>query len=171
MGLLLAAADQLELALAAAFQAYFVGDPDFVRVAAAGADSPSSLFTAAQSVDTFVYPCCIFECGDAKETVAQTSIYQAEAFVMVGTHLSERPDDYPSLLKLHQQRAAKVINLLENVALMKILMNAPAAGPDERTVRQMNLYGLGEIAQRNKKQNNVLMWVASITPVAFQPIG
>lgn len=169
MGALLAAANQLETAMSAAFQAYFVGDPDFVRPAAA--QGGGSLFTAAQAVETFVYPICVFECGDAVETVAQTSIYQAETFVMVGTHLAERPDDYPALLALHQTRASKVINLLENVALLKTLMNAPPAGPDLRTVRQMNLYGMGPIDQRNKKLNNVLMWVASIKPVAFQPIG
>lgn len=168
MGLLLAAANQIESAFAAGFQNYFVGDPDFVRPAPA---SGGSFFTAAQSVDNFVYPICVFECGDAVETVAGTSIYQAECFVMVGTHLTERPDDYPSLLALHQTRCSKVINLLENVALLKSIVNAPASGPDLRTVRQFNLYGLGLIDQRNKKLNNVLMWVASIKPVAFQPIG
>lgn len=171
MGLLLSAANQLELCLAAAFQNYFVGDPDFVRVLAAGESAPASLFTAAQAVATFKYPIVVFECGDAKETVAQTSIYQAEVFVMVGTHLSERPDDYPSLLKLHQDRCSKVINLLENIAVLKSLLNAPASGPDLRLIRQMNLYGLGTIDQRNKRENNVLMWVASINPAAFQPIG
>lgn len=168
MGALLAAANQLEEALAAAFQGYFVGDPDFVRSSSTGTNS---LFTAAQSVDTFVYPIVVFECGDAIETVAQTAIYQAETMVMVGTHLSERPDDYPSLLALHRDRVSKVVNLLENVALLKSIMNAPASGPDLRTVRQMNLYGIGLIDQRNKKLNNVLMWVAAIKPVAFQPIG
>lgn len=168
MSFLLGAANQLETAFAAAFQTYFVGDPSFVRPTPAGG---GSFFAAAQSVDTFVYPICAFECGEAKETVAQTSIYQAELFVMVGTHLSERPDDYPSLLVLHQERVSKVINLLENVPVLKTLLNAPAAGPDLRTVRQMNLYGLGLIDQRNKKENNVLRWVASVQPVAFQPIG
>jgi hypothetical protein len=168
MGLLLAAANQFETAFAAGFQNYFVGDPDFVRPTSQGG---GSLFASAQSVEKFEYPICVFECGDAVETVAQTSIYQAEAFIMLGTHLSERPDDYPSLLALHQTRVSKVINLLENVALLKSILNAPATGPDERTVRQFNLYGIGLIDQRNKRANNVLMWVASIKPVAFQPIG
>lgn len=171
MGALLTAASQLETALAAAFQAYFVGDPDFVRVLQAGQDAPSSIFTASQSVATFVYPLCAFECGNAVETVAQTSIYEAETLIMVGTHLNERPDDYPGLFALHQQRSAKVMNLLENVALLKQLMNAPASGPDLRAVREMNLYGIGLIDQRNKRLNNALMWVAMIKPVAFQPIG
>lgn len=169
MGMLLASANQIETALAAAFQTYFVGDPDFVRPAAAAVGG--SFFTAAQSVDVFSYPICAFEAGEMKEVVAQTSIYQGELFVLVGTHLSERADDYTSLLTLHQQRVSKVVNLLENVALLKSLMNAPASGPDLRTVRQMNLYGIGQLDQRNKKENNVLRWVASITPIAFQPIG
>lgn len=171
MGALLTAASQLETAMAAAFQAYFVGDPDFVRPVIKGQDAPSSFFTSSQSVDTLAYPVCAFECGDAVETVAQTSIYEAETLVMVGTSLNERPDDYPSLFALHQQRSAKVMNLLENVALLKQLMNAPASGPDLRAVTEMNLYGIGLINQRNKRGNNVLIWAAMIKPVAFQPIG
>ena len=61
--------------------------------------------------------------------------------------------------------------LLENVPILKQLMNAPMSGADLRAVRQMNLYGLGTIKTQNKTETNRLSWAAAISPVAFQPIG
>lgn len=139
------AARKLEMAMAAAYATYFVGDPDFIMPP----PNSGALFVAAQSVQKLVFPNVTFLCLEAKEVAPQTANYQAvELHVMVNTSLAERPDDYPSLLALHDARVDKIFLLLGNTPLLQSLVNAPPAGQaDTRSVTDFFLYGFGEITK------------------------
>jgi len=167
MGIRSGACRKLEQAFAAAFQYYFVGDPSFVRPVPAGG---GSLFVAAQAVAAMVYPQVAFMCIEAQEQVAQSAVYMGELNILIDTALTERSDDYPSLLALHDDRIDKVVNLIGNVPLLKTLLNAPASGPDLRAVRQFQLYGVGKVLKElNGKEPNRLCYVLTVE-IPFQPL-
>ena len=167
------ACNTLERAFASAFQTYFVGDPCFVKVIDPANSRTGSLFVAAQSVRTLLYPQVCFMCYEAEEQVARSNVYMAQLHMIVDTALSELPDDYDSLLKLHQERVDKCLNLRDNLALLQSLMNQPASPPpnsDQPRVPSMNLYGLGKIIrENNSKEANRLCFICSFE-IGFQPI-
>jgi hypothetical protein len=167
------ACNTLEKAFAAAFQTYFVGDPCFTKVVNPATGVTGSTFVAAQSVRTLTYPQVCFMCIEAQEQVAKSNVYMAELHMIIDTALSERPDDYDSLLALHQERVDKCLNLRDNLPLLQQLMNQPATPPpnsDQPSVPSMNLYGLGKITRENNaKEGNRLCFVCSFE-VGFQPI-
>lgn len=167
MGIRSGATNKLEQAFAAAYQLYMVGDPSFVRPG----PTQASLFVAAQSVSKLIYPQVCFMCLEAEEQVAGSAVYMGTLHVIVDTALNERPDDFQSLLALHNDRINKVLVLLGNPALLMSLTNAPAAGqPDTRTVRDFQLYGVGTIVKEmNTKEANRLCSVTSVL-IPFQPI-
>jgi hypothetical protein len=166
MGIRSSATTQLEKAFAAAYQTYLVGDPSFVRPG----PTSGSLFVAAQSVPQLIYPQVCFACFEAAEQVSGSAVYMGTLHIIVDTALNERADDYPSLKNLHDDRVAKVLDLLSKVAILKQLMNAPASGPDTRTVRDFQLYGVGEIVREmHAKEGNRLSTVI-IVMIPYQPI-
>lgn len=171
MGIRSRAPNQLERAFAAAFQQYFVGDPSFVRPSSPGTAGAGSMFVAAQSVKTLAFPQVCFLCLEAAEQITGTAIYIGELHIIVDTALNERPDDYDSLLTLHEDRCNKVLFLLGNVSVLKSLTNAPAAGiADTRQVQDFQLYGVGEITkEHNATQANRLSSITSVM-IPFQPI-
>ena len=162
------ATNKLEQAFAAAFAAYFVGDPTYVMPP----PFSGSLFVAAQSVQTLSYPSVIFMCLEAKEVAPQTANYEGtELHILTNTALTERPDDYPSLLALHNDRINKLFLLLDNTPLLQGLTNQPASGvADLRAVREFYLYGFGNISKElNMKEGNRLCSLISIE-VTFRPM-
>ena len=166
MGIRSGACNKLEQAFAAAFATYFVGDPDFTK------SDGTPFFVAAQSVSRLLYPQVCFMSFKAKEQIALTGIYMGELHITVDTALNERPDDYNSLLTLHDTRVNKCVNLMANLAVLKQLMNAPSPPlPDPRAVTGFQLYGIGEILNEdNKKEANRLCFLQTIE-IGFQPIG
>lgn len=153
--------------MAAAFQTYFVGDDSFT----AAQNAEGSLFVSAQSVQKLTYPNVLFTCLEAKEVAPGTGNYQnVELHVSITTPLSERPDDYPSLLALHGQRIAKAFILLENAALLQTLTNQPTPpAADPRTVTDFFLYGFGEVTKELEMPNpHHLVYLISIQ-VTFRP--
>jgi hypothetical protein len=167
------ACNTLEKAFAAAFQAYFVGDPCFIVSNDVSTGATSSIFVAAQSVQRLLYPQVCFMCIEAEEQVARSNIYMATLHMIIDTALSERPDDYDSLLALHQERVDKCLNLRDSISLLQSLINQPASPPpnaDQLAVPSMNLMGLGKILRENNaKEANRLCFVCSFE-VGFQPI-
>ena len=164
MGIRSSAANKLEKAFAGAFSTYFVGDPSFVK----NGDSP--MFVAAQSVSQLLFPQVCFMCLEAAEVVAQSCVYMGTLHIIVDTPLSERPDDYDSLLALHQDRVSKVMNLIGNPTLLKSLMNIPASGPDNRSVVNFQLYGVGQVLREmNSKEAARLSFICAVE-IPFQPI-
>lgn len=164
MGIRSGAAQKLEAAFAAAFATYFTGDLDFTK------SDGSPLFVAAQSVAKLTYPQVCFMCFEAEEQIALTGIYIAPLHICIDTALTERPDDYDSLLNLHDTRVSKVVNLMANLPVLKTLLNAPASGPDNRTVTGFQLYGVGQIfKEQNKPEHNRLCYMQSVQ-IPFQPI-
>lgn len=143
------------------FQTYFVGDPTFVMPA----PQTGSVFIPAQSIQKLVYPSVVFLCLDSKEIAPGLANYQAvELHVIINTSLSERADDYPSLLNLHNDRVDKCLILLGNSALSQGLLNQPAIGlPDPRTVRDFYFYGYGVITdEKHMKEPTRLSDLLSI---------
>lgn len=159
----------LEKAFAAAFDTYFVGDPDFIKPQFLQQQT-ASIFVAAQSVARLYKPQVCFLCLDAEEQVAQSSAYIGVLHIVVDTTLAERPDDYTSLLTLHGQRVAKVMNLLTNFSLLAGVINPPAVGTDKRTVTDFLLYGLGTFKEMNKNEANNLCSIIIAQEVAFTPV-
>lgn len=159
----------LEKAFAAAFETYFVGDPDFVKPQFLQQQG-ASIFIPAQSVARLYKPQICFLCLDAEEEIAQSKVYIGELHIVVDTTLAERPDDYPSLLTLHGQRVSKVMMLLENLGLLQGVANAPASGVDKRTVTDFQLYGIGTFKEMNKNEANNLCSIIIIQQVAFTPV-
>lgn len=170
MGSRRSACIQLEKAFAVGFQAYFVGDPCFVKPPFRQQDT-NGFFVAAQSVSRLYKPQVCFLCLEATEEVAYSAVYTGKLKIIIDSVLSERDDDYPSLDKLHGERVAKVLNLLGNITLLQTLMNAPASGPDNRAVTQFQLYGIATIdGEQNKPEDNQLCTIIPVD-VGFQPIG
>jgi hypothetical protein len=166
MGIRSSATTKLEQAFAACFQTYLVGDPSFVRPG----PSSGSLFVAAQSVPELIYPQVCFACIEAEEQVANSAVYIGTLHIIIDTALNERSDDYLSLKNLHDDRVAKVLDLLSKVSILKQLMNAPASGPDTRTVRDFQVYGVGQIVRElHAKESNRLSTVI-VVMIPFQPI-
>lgn len=159
----------LEKAFAAAFERYFVGDPDFVKPEFLQQQS-TSIFVAAQAVARLYKPQVCFLCLDADEQVAGSAAYIGVLHVVVDSTLAERPDDYPALLTLHGQRVAKVMNLLSNLGLLTSVINAPATGVDQRTVTDFQLYGIGTFKEMNKNEANNLCSIIIAQEVAFTPV-
>jgi|HubBroStandDraft_3_1064219.scaffolds.fasta_scaffold03065_5 hypothetical protein len=148
------AARKLEQAFAAAFAQYFVGDPTY----AMPPPGAGPIFVSGQSVQQLTFPNVTFLCLEAKEVSPGIGNYQGvELHIMVNTALIERPDDYPSLLALHDDRVDKLFILLGNTPLLQSLMNQPASGPDTRLVREMLFYGTGLITKemRIPEQNRL----------------
>ena len=165
------ACNQLEKAFAAAFATYFTGDPSFVKPGDSTPGSQASLFVAAQSVQRLLYPQVAFMCIEATEVVARSNAYTAPMHLIVDTALSERPDDFPSLLALHQDRVDKCLNLFDNLPVLQGLINAPLSGSDPRQVQSFQLYGMGEIeAEMNTRENNRLCFICKRL-IPFQPVG
>jgi hypothetical protein len=166
MGIRSSATAKLELAMAAGFQAYLVGDPSFVRPG----PTQASLFVAAQSVSQLIYPQVAFLCDEAEEQVSGSAVYMGTLHVQIDSALNEREDDYPSLKALHDDRVAKVLDLFSKVSILQGLVNAPASGADKRAVRDFQLYGVGQITKEmHAKEANRLCTVITIS-IPFQPI-
>lgn len=165
MGIRTGAAITLEQAFAGAFGTYFVGDPSFTK------SDGHPFFVSGQSVRTLSFPNVCFMCLEAKEQIALSAIYMAELHIIIDTPLNERPGDYEDLLALHETRVTKCVNLMGNVALLQQLLNAPPAGaPDNRVVKNFQLYGVGDILKEsNKREPNRLTFIQSVN-IPFQPI-
>lgn len=159
----------LEKAFAAAFDTYFVGDPDFVKPKFLEQQTVS-IFVAAQSVARLYKPQVCFMCLDADEVIAQSAQYLGVLHVVVETSLSERPDDYAAMLTLHGQRVAKVMLLLTNLALLQGVINPPSTGPDKRAITDFVLEGMGTFKEMNKNETNNLCSIIIAQEVAFTPV-
>lgn len=166
MGIRSSATTKLEQAFAAGYQTYLVGDPSFVRPG----PSSGSMFVAAQSSPALIYPQVCFACIEAEEQVANSAVYMGTLHIIVDTPLPERPDDYPSLKNLHDDRVAKILDLLSKVAILKLLMNAPASGPDTRTVRDFQIYGVGQIVRELHAKEADRFSTVIVVMIPFQPI-
>jgi hypothetical protein len=164
MGIRSSAARTLELAFAAAYAQYFVGDPSFVNTAGG-----TPIFVSAQSVAKLTYPQVCFWCSEAVEQVALSAIYMGTLHVIIDSALNERADDYDSLLTLHDDRITKVVGLLSNLPALQGLINAPASGPDLRTAPNFQLYGIGLVLKEmNGKEGNRLSYILTVE-APFQP--